>query len=100
MEKILINEEMKKLLKGQLKESSLLIRKTRGELKEMQRRNAEHYAHLAKLSTMITNYRHLHIAYSMLNGNSYEQIENKCRPGNEPSWFEINKHISDCTQED
>jgi hypothetical protein len=28
--------------------------------------------------------RHKHIAYSMMRGRSYEQIEPKCREGNEP----------------
>lgn len=32
------------------------------------------------------DFRHKHIAYSLLKGNKYEQIEKSVRKGNEPDW--------------
>lgn len=40
------------------------------------------------------NYRYMHIAYCLLRGRTYEQIENKVKPGNEPSWSAIEAVMS------
>jgi len=36
-------------------------------------------------------YRHKHIAYCLLRGRKYEEIENKVGSGNEPNWNFIKK---------
>lgn len=38
------------------------------------------------LSELSYTFRHRHIAYCLLRGKAYEQIENKVTEGNEPNW--------------
>jgi len=38
-------------------------------------------------------YRHMHIAYCLLRGRTYKQIENSVREGNKPSKALINKYL-------
>jgi len=63
-------------LKKYLKEQAVLIRSTKAELKAFQKKNGGYddgfFRTLNKLSW---NYRHHHIAYSMLKGKAYEVIE-------------------------
>jgi hypothetical protein len=63
-------------LKKYLKEQVVIIRATKKELRDYQKshRGCDNgfFSKLAKLSQ---NYRHHHIAYSMLRGKSYETIE-------------------------
>ena len=63
-------------LKKYLKEQASLIRSTKVELKAFQKKNGGYdggfFSTLKKLSR---NYRHHHIAYSMLRGKAYEVIE-------------------------
>ena len=53
------------------------------------------------LSNAQYKYRHLHIAYCLLRGRSYEEIEGKVREGNEPNWRYIDelKALHTCTKE-
>jgi hypothetical protein len=46
-------------------------------------------------------FRHLHIAYCLLRGREYEQIERKCAEGNEPNWRYIDelKAVHSCIKE-
>ena len=37
-------------------------------------------------------FRHLHIAYSLMRGRTYEQIEAKTSLNNEPNWDLINEY--------
>lgn len=71
-------------LKKYLKEQAALIRATKKELKECQRENSGRdggfYSTLKNLSK---DYRHHHIAYSILRGKLYEVIE-KPREDNKP----------------
>jgi len=63
-------------LKKYLKEQATLIRSTKTELKAFQKENGGYdggfFSTLKKLSW---NFRHHHIAYSMLRGKAYEVIE-------------------------
>lgn len=40
-------------------------------------------------------YRHEHLAYCMLRGTPYDNIEAKVRDGNEPNWNVVNTLIAD-----
>ena len=86
--------ETQKSLRATLKKERLSIIEKRTNFKNAQRNNDESYALQTSLESAIGDYRHLHIAYSLMNGKSYDQIERTCRTGNEPSWFEINNYLS------
>jgi len=85
-------------LKKYLKEQVVLIRATKVELKEYQRANRgwdnNFFSTLYKLSQ---NYRHHHIAYSMLRGKSYESIEQPSKKGMPD--FSLIKEIKDAHTE-
>lgn len=87
-------------LKKYLKEQAALIRETKKELKECQRENSGRdgglYSTLKKLSW---DYRHHHIAYSMMRGKSYEFIE-KPREENKPNMAFIQEIRNAYTAED
>lgn len=63
-------------LKKYLKDQITIIRSTKKELKDHQKKHAgwdgDYFSILKKLSH---DYRHHHIAYSMLKGKTYEVIE-------------------------
>jgi hypothetical protein len=82
-----------KELKSRLKELAVFNRQYKHAYKEWQRGNIT-FADLNKMSQSgpCGNYRYMHIAYCLLRGRKYEQIENKVKPGNEPSWNAI-EHI-------
>lgn len=83
-------------MKTRLKELSAEIRQTRREHKEAQR---EGYGLDGELSKLIYTYRHLHIAYGLIRGKKYNEIERYTRKGNEPSWSLINSFITDAGME-
>ncbi len=82
------------LLKNELKAKAAEIRKTRVELKELQRSGQIAGHHQYSLISLKRDYRHRHIAYSMLRGRSYEQIEPKCREDHKPN-MDLVKEIMD-----
>jgi hypothetical protein len=63
-------------LKKYLKEQVVIIRVTKKELKDYQKSHSGcDNSFFSKLYKLSQNYRHHHIAYSMLRGKSYETIE-------------------------
>ena len=46
------------------------------------------------------NYRHRHIAYSLMRGRTYEQIEPKCAEGNEPDMNLVRSITNEYRKED
>lgn len=72
------------LLKEELKVLAAEIRKENQEVKELQR--AGKYAGNLQYGLLLKarKFRHKHIAYCLLRGRTYEQIEQHCREGNEP----------------
>jgi hypothetical protein len=86
------------ILKSYLKEQAALIRATKKELKEHQRTHKGcSDGYFSKLKKLSQDYRHHHIAYSMLKGKAYEVIESpktKCAPD-----FQIIKGIKDAHTE-
>jgi len=85
---------MKRLeLKKQLKEYAANIKVASVFYKECQRGNKtweEYYALCSGHKRFPTSYRHMHIAYCLLRGRKYEQIESKVKDGNEPKWDTVN----------
>jgi hypothetical protein len=51
----------------------------------------KHYELDIKNDNLKEKFRHYHIAYCLLRGKKYEQIENKVREGNQPNWGIIDK---------
>lgn len=84
-----------KEFKSVLKELAVKIRKSKHLYKECQRGNLkweEYYAFCRQTSDW--DYRSMHIAYCMLRGRKYEQIEIKTRadkPG--PNWNAVDRYI-------
>jgi len=63
-------------LKKYLKEEAALIKTNRVELKTFQKQNNGYdNGFFKKIKSLSTNYRHYHIAYSLLKGKNYNQIE-------------------------
>jgi len=81
-------------LKEELKSDAAAIRKNNAEIKHLQKNGA--YAGNLQNSriSLKKNFRHKHIAYCMLNGKIYEQIEPKCAENNRPN-FDWIKEIMD-----
>lgn len=77
--------EMKRTIKQEARE----IKELRKAFKQLQRTNQSTWREQSQLEGKTVAYRHLHIAYSMVKGKSYEQIEKKVKEGNEPSWEAI-----------
>lgn len=88
-------------LKAEQKVRAAEIRADKATIKKTQRENGSGSA--ADLQWFILkkkrDYRHVHIAYSMLRGKTYEQIEPKCRKGNEPDQELIREIIDACTKD-
>lgn len=87
-------------LKYYLKQQTVVIRNITAELKLFQKENCGYdggrfsiLRHLAK------DYRHHHIAYSLLKGRTYEQIERNCAESNKPD-MQLVQEIKDAHTED
>lgn len=76
-------------MKTDIKKVAQEIKEQRAEFKQLQRDRKSCWKEQSALEAKTMMYRHFHIAYSMARGKTYEQIENKVREGNEPSWSAI-----------
>jgi hypothetical protein len=88
-----------KELKSELKVMALKIKEHKAFYKDCQR-GTKKYEDLWRWTREQGNfsshtYRHMHIAYCLLRGKKYEQIENKVKNGNEPSWATIESIMKD-----
>ena len=81
--------EARKELRAEIKELVNTIKPMK--TKEYRREHQEYGSPEKSISHKI---RHLHIAFCLLRGKTYEQIEQKVRKGNEPSWYTINNILS------
>lgn len=82
-----------KQLKQELKVLAALIKEQKVRYKNCQR-SGNNFLDLWKWERENSNpssrtYRHKHIAYCLLRGKKYEQIENKVREGNKPNFTYI-----------
>jgi len=78
-------------LKEEQKSLAKRIREQKEEVKNTQRSGSFAWQHQALLLKMQREYRHKHIAYSMLLGRTMEQIEPKVREHNEPSMATVKR---------
>ena len=105
-----------KSLKNELKEMAAFIRSERREYRDRQRVFSKYQNTIDRASVNIKEYydaaskverpkgdsygyRHLHIAYCLLRGRTYQQIEPKVLPGNEPDWKLINQKVAEGLKE-
>ena len=84
-----IKEELKQLAQ-QIKESKL-------ELKDKQRNHTAVWKDYSKVYNLKSSFRHRHIAYCLIKGKSYEQIE-KPKEGNEPDFDLIENYKKEITE--
>lgn len=78
-----------KHLREDLKSIAVKIRDTRNKLKTYQKENSGYGGGFYDILSKLTwDFRHKHIAASLLRGRQYESIENP-RKGNEPNWVLI-----------
>ena len=86
-------------MKTWLKDKGAEIRELRTEMKNAMRSNS--YS-CGKLQNMLmyetSSFRHHHIAYGLLRGRKYEEIEQYTRKGNEPDWGRIESIMEDIRQ--
>lgn len=75
----------KKEKKQQLKEMTKKIRLMKSKRKELEGQNNYEIWKASR------EYRHEHIAYCLVRGRKYEEIENKTGEFNKPNWYIINK---------
>ncbi len=79
----------KKQLKQYLKETAATIRTTKHCVKNHQRKHNGSHPWQGECGESIRKlqyeYRHHLIAYSILRGRTYEQVENKCAEDNSPN---------------
>jgi hypothetical protein len=83
-------------MKAELKALALNIRLTRAAGKDYQRSSGaiNNFPKDSKgLWISVPEFRHKHIAYCLLRGRTYEQIESKVHEGNEPNWDKINAYM-------
>ena len=73
-------------LKSELKQLAVDLRSEKATIKEAQKEFGSGAACSQQYNILKSKmtYRHKHIVYSMMRGRTYEQIEPKCRKGNEP----------------
>ena len=79
-----IDEKLGDQMKNQLKQLAKEIRELKAQ------RGPVNNGFVPELSGKQYEYRHRHIAYCMLRGRSYEQIEKKCAEGNKPNMEYVN----------
>jgi len=83
-----------KAMKSELKEQANELRMIKQELKKCQRSNPYGAYKLQwEKDKRQSDYRHKHIAYCLMRGISYEQIE-RPRKGNHPNWERLRKECS------
>src|SRR5574343_1724333 len=91
-----------KELKSKLKVLASLIRKSKHSYKECQRSNMkwDDYFKWQRENNHPNSdtYRHMHIAYCLLRGRTYEQIENKVKEGNGPSIDRVEYYMQEYSE--
>lgn len=77
-----------KTLKINQKKSALELRELKSNIKSIQKERGSGAAcdEQSNLAMRKNDYRHRHIAYCLLRGRSYKDVENHCREDNKPNW--------------
>ena len=87
-------------LKNILKDEAAKLRELKASIKTTQKAGGIAGGMQWDLQKGRAWYRHRHIAYSLLKGKTYDQIENNCREGNEPDWSLIEEIKNEYAPED
>lgn len=89
-------------LKQEQKDLALELHNFKAEIKETQKEHGSGSASSMQYSlwSMKRKYRYRHIAYSMMRGRTYLEVEPKCEEGNEPDLKVIEGIISEYTPKD
>lgn len=99
MKKIKILKQKCKDMVSLIKENSLLNRTSK-----TQEQKDNYWAWKREKGIMYTDlskeYRHMHIAYCLLKGRKYEEVENKVREGNSPNWSKIEQIMKEYREVD
>jgi hypothetical protein len=89
-----------KRIKEEQKSIAKAIRQDRALWKLFHQKKITHQELWAKQSKYSSyQFRHRHIAYCLLKGRTYEQIEQTCRPGNAPNMSLVEKYVQDWNKE-
>ena len=83
---------MKTMVKNELKNKAVEIRNLKAQIKEKMRNHDFSGHHQFFLFKLKREYRHRHIAYCLLKGRTYKQIETKCAEDNDPNKNLIEKY--------
>ena len=94
---IVISKEKYITLKEELKSLAEEIRTAKSAHKEAQRKNDSPWVVLANLTALKFQARYKLIAYALIKGRSYEQIENHTREFNKPDWKVIKGIQDECS---
>ena len=87
-------------MKEELKSEAVAIRKNNLETKRLQK-NGEYAGHLqSSRISLKKNFRYKHIAYCMLAGKTYKQIEPKCAENNKPDMTRIKELMDEYAEKD
>ena len=86
--------------KQSLKETKAELKKEAKDLRDLKhaRKNTQRGTHQGKpvweseVENAKWDWRHKHLAYCIVRGRSYEEIERKCDEGNEPDWNLVDKY--------
>ena len=78
-------KEYIKSRKYYLKGLSTQIRELKAEFKELERNKKDSYSKRREVQKAKYEFRHEHIAYCMVRGKTYKQIERSVRENNEPN---------------
>lgn len=87
--------ELKEILKKEAKALTAL----KAEIKEKMRNGEDTWREQGNLYSNKYTWRHKHIAYCLLKGRTYEQIERKCGEDNKPNQRLIDKYKEEVTND-
>lgn len=83
--------------KSRLKHDARKLRELKLAIKTKQKNHKYAGSEQSSLLSKKRKYRHYHIAYCMLRGKKYEQVEKACRKDNKPNFALIKDCISEYT---
>lgn len=99
MTTITINKEKVLSLKSSLKQVAQELKRSKKDFKQAQR-DGDFSKQWKLYSSIQINkffYRHTHIAYCLMKGKTYEQIESKVKENNKPDWKVIKGIQDECS---
>lgn len=93
VESVIVQKNRIRKVKEELKEDAKNIKSLRRDCKSSQRGdNKGPYVYQDQVHSASYEWRHKHLAYCMLRGRTYEEIERTCREDNKPYQRLIEKY--------